>query len=248
MNMTEIFTSLYNESKRFYETSGQYLSEKKKLAGMLDQNFPSGNGKYSDAQMDMIRKSANGQMIRKAKVQADYGLESAFRHYQRAVEDLSGYLPEAVEATQKGLDISDPTLRNALDIAKLGKDLPMSAVRDVLGRLKTNRAQFEIVKNTMIHSGVNPAFFIGVSPYDGDDMATEYSAMVEKLRGRSDEGIYSGLSKVQDRILQDAGAFGVVFDPFISDEAKDMAGNHLASVAMGLKSDYQKSVEVLENL
>ncbi len=248
MNIQEIFTNIYDESKRYYETSGKYLNQKKKLAGMLNQSFSGKKGKYSDEQMDIIRRSSNGEEIRKARNQADYDLESAYRHYLRAVTEISGHLPEAVEASQSEFNIGDPAFRNALDIAKLGKALPMATAREVLGSLRTNRAQFEIVKNTMEHSGVNPAFISGISPYDGDDMATEYSEMVERLRGRSDEGLYSGLAKVQDRILRDASDFGVTFDPFISDADRDLAGNHLASVAMGLKSDYQKSVEVLEDL
>lgn len=248
MNMTDIYRNLYNESKKFYETSERHFQQKRKLAGMLKENFSPAKKKYTDEEMDMIRRSSNGELIRKARAQADYDLESAFRHYLKSVEDTSGYLPEAVEAVQPELDLTDPALRNALEISKLGRDLPMGTAREVLGSFRKNKAQFEIVRKAMEHSGVNPAFFKGITAYNGEDMASEYSAMVEKLRGRSDESIYSGLLKVQDRILRDASGFGITLDPFISEEARDRAGTQMACTAMGLKSDYQKSVEVLEDL
>ncbi len=248
MDISKILTDLYKETKRFYEISGRYFDEKRKLSGMLQQNFPGKNGKYSEEELDFMRRSPNGELIRKARNQADYELESAFRHYARAVSEASENLPGAIEAMQTELDLRDPELRNAIELAKLGGSLPEKTAREILGKLRSNQAQFEIVKDTMEKSGVNPAYIKNISPYNGEDMEIEYSNMVEKLRNRSDEGIYSNLAKVQDRILRDASGFGISLDPFVTDEAREIGENHLSSSVMGVKSDYEKSVETLNNL
>ena len=245
MNIKNIFTNLYENSKTYYESTDKYFGEKKKLAGMLKNSFPEG---LVGDQLDNFRKSANGDLYRKSRGKAEYNLDQAYYHYLVHMQDALDSLADAVEDAQPELNIGDPQIRDILEFAKLGKNIPNETAREILAGLRTNRKLFEIVKNTMISAGSDPGTFRGILPYDGESMKDDYQKIIEGLRERSDEGVYCGLAKLQDRILEDASAFNVKLKPYIPDEVRENAERCKAASVMGLKSDYEKSVQLLEAL
>lgn len=249
MHISSVFNDMHSASKSFYDAASYYFKKKKELSKMLNDSMSSANNKNAlQSQMDFLRKSQTGKMIREARDKNEYQLEAAYNHYLNVMQKASENLPESVDELQTGLNVNDPTLQNMLAIAKIGKNLPEPAVRDMLMQLRTNKELFGIVRGAMEKAGVEPQYTRGIYPFDGDDMQVEYDMMVEDMRGKANERIYSKLAKIQDRMINDAAAFGVSLDPFVSDEARDEAKSYLASTSMGLRTDFDKAVQNLDNL
>lgn len=246
MNLSSIYFDLHKASKDFYDAAGRYFAEKEKLAKSLSDTFQAVGTKLTTEQMDMIRKSPAGQYSKEARNKNLYNFESAYRHYQHEFDAAAESLADAVDEYQPRFDVNDNTLQNSLMIAKIGKNLPRSAARDLLQPLRTNKRIFNIVKGALENSGVDPSYIRDIYPFDGESMADDYSFMVEDLRGESDEKIYTKLQKIQDRLIDDAAAFGVSLDKYTSD---DIDSNAIMSAAiMGVKTPHEKAVEVLDAL
>ena len=246
MQISSVFNDLHEASKSFYAASGAYFKEKQKLAKMLNDYY--GSTKLTKEQKDMIRKSANGQLIRDARNKNEYNLEAAYTHYLRTFKEASERLAEAVSECQPALDVNDPTLQNTLEIVKIGKNLPEATVRNLLYGLRANKANFDIVKSAMERAGIEKNYFRGIYAFDGDDMQMDYDLLVEEMRGKNNASVYSKLSKIQDRIIRDAAAFGVTLEPYISAEDHEAALDYSSSKAMGLLSSYEQSTEFLGEL
>lgn len=246
MNMNEVFEGLRKMSAEYCNMAEGYLKKKQDL-GKLANDYLSGSAVTSD-RIDSLRRSGYGRTLRENRNKLENEYQVSLSAYQKAMREITANLFFSVESSQPGLDVNDQTLQNMLNIASIGKNLPKDTARQILEALRTNRAEFNIVRGSMMKNGLDPETIKDIYPYDGNDMEFTYNSFVHELNDRKGEAVFSTMRKLQKQLISDASAFGVTVDPFVTDELKDRADNYTATRAMGLQSDYDRSVEVLDVL
>ncbi len=244
MHVSTLFSDMYSACKNIYQAETDYFKTEKELAKRLADCLGMTLTEKTDMktirqQLEPIRKSVNVGTIRTDRDRNEERRTAFLRQYGEEFRKASEQLPEAVKDYQQnqGLDPNDQTLQNTLTIAKIGKNLPEKTVRDLLEQYKTNRDNFYIVRGALTKAEVNPKYINNIFPYDGDDMQTVYDLRLGEVEGEKTENVFIPLSKLEEALIADARAFGVVLEPFIPEDVKEKSKNDSMRFYMGLSAD-----------
>ena len=235
MNISTVFNSMYTAIKDLYQAAVDYHNAMKALSNRLSNSLvPEQDPKKVQAQISLFRKSPEGGYIRDERARIEEKRMIAFDKANKDFKAATENLPEAVAEYQPEFDVNSDALQNSLNIAKLGKNLPEAAARDLLYQFRTNKLNFDIVRGAMLKDGVNSDYIKGIYPFDGENMQFEYDAMMGKIGGRSDPTVFLDLGKLEKQMIKDAAEFNVQLSPFVDEEYKDEGSETRTRAIMGV--------------
>lgn len=239
MHISTAFNEMHTASQKLYEAAVNYRKTKKDLAKRFTSNLDMSdrNARKIKGQVESFRKTASASYYKGEREKMEGQRRAAFNQARADFKAASENLAEAVAAFQPAFDVSNKDLQNALNIARIGKDLPEAAARNLLISLRTNKTNFEIVKSALQRGGVNPDYIRGIYPFDGESMQFDYDVMVDDILNKSsDPSVYADLAKLETRLVNDGAAFGVSLSPIVSAEDKEAANNERMTRIMGLQT------------
>ncbi len=238
MHISNAFTDMHSASKKLYAAAADYNKARRELEKTFTDNLDMSvkDERKIRKQIESFRKTANAGYIKDSRDKVESQRRAAFNQAKAEFKAASENLAETVAAFQPSFDVNSQDLQNALNVAKIGRDLPESAVRNLLQSLRTNKSNFDIVRGALQRAGVNPDYIQGIYPYDGESMQYEYDLLVDNIMNHSaDPSIYSDIAKLETRLVNDGEAFGVPLSRFVDDESKAAAGEARTRRAMGLE-------------
>lgn len=239
MDISTVFNNMYTASSNLYKAAIDYNKSKKDLAKRFADNLDKSVKSESKikSQIEAFRKTTSASYYKDQRGKLEDQRRAAFDQARTEFKAASEYLPEAVAAFQPAFDVNDKTLQSALNIARLGKDLPEDAARNLLLSLRTNKTSFDIVKSALQRGGMNPDYIRGIYPFDGESMQFDYDQIVNEVLSKSaDPDVYDKLGKLEARLVGDGAAFGVNLSSFVDAESKEAANNARMRRVMNLSS------------
>lgn len=239
MHISTVFNNMHTASQKLYKAASAYNKAKKDLAKRFTSNLDMSvkDERKIRGQIEAFRKTESAKYYKGERSKLAGQSDTAFRQAALEFKAASENLAEAVAAFQPAFSVSDKDLQNALNIARIGKDLPENTVRNLLLSFRTNKANFDIVKSALLRNGTNPDYLSGIYPFDGETMQFDYDFLVDEVLNKSsDPTVYNELSKLEARIIRDGAAFGVNLSPIVTQEDKEAANNEGIRRVMGLTS------------
>lgn len=239
MHISNAFTDMHSASKKLYAAAADYNKARRELEKTFTDNLDMSvkDKRKIKQQIEAFRNTANAGYIKNSRDKIENQRRAAFNQAKAEFKAASENLAEAVAAFQPAFDVNNKDLQNALNVARIGRDLPESAVRNLLQSLRTNKSNFDIVRGALQRAGVNPDYIHGIYPYDGESMQFEYDMLLDNIMNNSaDPSIYSEIAKLETRLVNDGEAFGVPLSRFVDDESKDAASDARARRAMGIEA------------
>lgn len=239
MQISTAFNDMHTASQKLYKAAADYRKAKNDLAKRFVSNLDKSvkDERLIKGQIEAYRKTDNAKYYKGEREKMESQRRAAFNQARADFKAASENLQEAVKAFQPAFDVSDKKLQDALNVARIGKDLPEEAVRNLLLSLRTNKTNFEVVKSALQRGGVNPDYIRGIYPFDGEVMQYDYDVMVDDVCGRSsDPYVYASIASLENRLINDGAAFGVDLSPIVSKEDKEAANDARVRRVMALPS------------
>lgn len=239
MHISTAFYGMHTASQKLYEAAVNYRKAKKDLAKRFTSNLDMSvkDERKIKGQVEAFRKTASASYYKGEREKVEDQRRAAFNQARADFKAASENLQDAVTAFQPAFNVTDSTLQSALNVARLGKDLPEEAARNLLLSLRTNKTNFEIVKSALQRGGINPDYIRGIFPFDGESMQFDYDIMVDDILNRSsDPSVCSDIARLEARLVKDSAAFGVELSPIVSAEDQEVANNDRMRRVMNLSS------------